>query len=153
MLINHEDGKEDGQDDGQEAETDSPRPTTWEALRKLRKLCQDERLIPNHAPRFEEAPPLLRLDPSDDSAEGALNNLLLVRTMLRPIDQGYIVGAPSHEDLDFMCFCVGHLIQLAGGFVSHSSSLKSVVAMSACLSAAQTALGILFTALCEAKSD
>ena len=134
---------------GKEDEAAVPPPTTWADFRKLRKACMNDSLLPNQQPRFDE-PVRLCLDPSDDSAEGALNNLLLVRAMYHPIDQGYINAAATHEDLDDMCVCVGHLLRMASGFACHSDP-KSVVAMCACLSFAQTALGVLFTALCEDK--
>ena len=86
---------------------------------------------------------------SDDSAEGALNNLLLVRTMLQPIDQGYILGAPSHEDLDFMCFCVGHLIQHSATEITAS---PCVVEMKPA-NAEGTALKCSVDALCSLAQD
>ena len=65
---------------GKEDEAAVPPPTTWADFRKLRKACMNDSLLPNQQPRFDE-PVRLCLDPSDHSAEGALNNLLLVRAM------------------------------------------------------------------------
>ena len=94
-------------------------------------------------------------DASDDSAQGALNHLLLVRAMFQPIDQGYINTIPCGREcpgfLDELCICVGHLIRMGSEFARHSDP-KSAVAMCTCFRSAQTAVGVLYMAAHDATA-